>query len=78
MRRTLLATALALLAALPVHAQQATRIDDAAMARAATLRPDPGGPVNSQAWVIASGCEALCRTCSTNRSCPTSWMPWGS
>lgn len=38
MRRTLLATALALLAALPVHAQQATRIDDAAMARAATLR----------------------------------------
>ena len=38
MRRTLLATALALLAALPVHAQQATRIHDAAMARAATLR----------------------------------------
>ncbi len=38
MRRTLLATALALLAALPVHAQQATRIDDGAMAQAATLR----------------------------------------
>ena len=38
MRRTLLATALALLAALPAQAQQATRIDDSAMARAATLR----------------------------------------
>ena len=38
MRRTLLATALALLAALPVHAQQATRIDDDAMAQAAKLR----------------------------------------
>ena len=27
----------------------------AAKARAATERPDPGGPVNSQAWVIAPG-----------------------
>ena len=27
----------------------------AAKARAATDRPDPGGPVNSQAWVIAPG-----------------------
>ncbi|GAB3000420.1 hypothetical protein GCM10027184_66000 [Saccharothrix stipae] len=27
----------------------------AANARAATERPDPGGPVNSHAWVIAPG-----------------------
>ena len=27
----------------------------AAKARAATERPDPGGPVNSQAWVMAVG-----------------------
>ena len=38
MRRTLLAAALSLLAALPAHAQQRTRIGDAAMAQAAMLR----------------------------------------
>lgn len=38
MRRSALGLALSLLVALPLHAQQATRIDDAAMARAATLR----------------------------------------
>lgn len=30
----------------------------AAKARAAVDRPEPGGPVSSQAWVIASGCVA--------------------
>ncbi len=38
MRRTALALALSLLVSLPLQAQQATRIDDASMARAAQLR----------------------------------------
>ena len=38
MRRTALAFALSLLTALPLQAQQTTRIDDASMARAAQLR----------------------------------------
>jgi adenylate cyclase len=38
----------------------------AANARAATERPEPGGPVNSQAWVIAVGCAtAACSSATT-------------
>ena len=39
----------------------------AAKARAATERPDPGGPVNSQAWVMAPTLLVAPRTSSPNR-----------
>ncbi len=55
----------------------------AAKARAATDRPDPGGPVNSHAWVIAPGsvrspassaaaAADARRSCATTASCPVS------
>ena len=52
----------------------------AANARAATDRPDPGGPVNSQACVMPSTCSprssraataAACSSSATTRSWPT-------
>lgn len=42
----------------------------AASARAAVERPEPGGPVNSQAWVGSLSRAARC-SCSTTRGCPT-------
>jgi len=44
----------------------------AAKARAATDRPEPGGPVNSHAWVMARGSATARRRTSTTWSCPTS------
>ncbi len=44
----------------------------AAKARAATERPEPGGPVNSQAWVMARGSATACVSVATTCSCPTS------
>ena len=62
----------------------------AAKARAATDRPEPGGPVNSQAWVIeprppSSGpasvekctraaCSTADRSSATASGCPTTWV----
>ena len=43
----------------------------AANARAATDRPEPGGPVNSQAWVIAAGSAAAAASSATAAGCPT-------
>ena len=43
----------------------------AANARAATERPEPGGPVNSQAWVIAAGSSAARRSSATAAGWPT-------
>ena len=42
----------------------------AAKARAATERPDPGGPVSSQAWVIAAGSATARCSVSTALSWP--------
>ena len=43
----------------------------AANARAAVERPDPGGPVNSQAWVMPAGSATARTSASTARSWPT-------
>jgi adenylate cyclase len=43
----------------------------AAKARAATERPLPGGPVNSQAWVIAVASSAAPRSTATASGWPT-------
>ena len=42
----------------------------AANARAATERPDPGGPVSSQAWVMAPGSATARWSVATAESCP--------
>ena len=46
----------------------ALEFEAAAKARAATERPDPGGPVNSQAWVIAAGVVTACSSVATATS----------
>jgi adenylate cyclase len=43
----------------------------AANARAATERPEPGGPVKSQAWVMAAGSSAAWRSSATAAGWPT-------
>ena len=42
----------------------------AAKARAATDRPEPGGPVNSQAWVIAAGSATAARSSAIDGRLP--------
>src|ERR1700685_841159 len=51
----------------------------AAKARAATDRPDPGGPVNSHAWVIAPGPgRSPASTAAAAAAALRSWAPTAS
>jgi hypothetical protein len=55
----------------PGPATASVHCNAAAKARAATERPLPGGPVNSQAWVIAPAGPAASTRVATAGSCPT-------
>src|SRR5690625_1579685 len=55
----------------PSPAVSAGSCNAAANARAATDRPEPGGPVISQAWVIAVGLATAALNVSIACSCPT-------